>query len=113
MNTTLLRLLTDFNSADEAEAVVLLEDAQIVPTVDEWVRLVDEDGNHCEGIVLAIANDLIYVKPLWQTWREADTVAGGIADLMEALRVSVQQAQADRAGNREPTNGSAQLLDVT
>ena len=72
----------------------------------------DVDGNNCEGVVLAIANDLIYVEPLWQTWREADTVAGGIADLMEALRPSVQQAQADRAGDREPTKGNAQFLDV-
>ena len=31
MNTTLPRLLTDFNSAEEAEAVVLIEDAQVVP----------------------------------------------------------------------------------
>ena len=112
MNTPLPRLLTDFNSADETEAIVLVEDAQIVPTADEWVRLVDDDGNNCEGLVSGVANDLIYVKPLWQTWREADTVVGPIVDLMEALRASVQQAQADRAGDEKPTMGRAQVLEV-
>jgi hypothetical protein len=114
MNSPLPRLLTDFNSADENEAVVLIEDVQIVPNMGEWVKLADVDGNTCEAVVNSIDVDLIYARPLWSTWREADTVSGPIVELMEALRASVQQAQADRAGREdrvETTEGRARVLD--
>lgn len=114
MNPLLPRLLTDFNSADEDEAVVLIEDAQVVPQAGEWVRLADVDGNSCEAVVDSVDVDLIYVRPLWSTWREADTVSGEIVDIMEALRASVQQVQADRAGSEdraEATEGRARVLD--
>jgi hypothetical protein len=65
----------DFNMADASGHVpVAMTDLRgLFPVdVDEWLRLVDEDGNQCEGRVVEVAPRLFTVELDWATWRSAE-----------------------------------------
>jgi hypothetical protein len=42
--------------------------------VGQWVRLEDEDGNSCWGVVQELSSPIVRVRLDWSTWRSADQV---------------------------------------
>ena len=43
-------------------------------SVGQWVRLEDEDGNSCWGVVQELSPPIVRVRLNWDTWRSADQV---------------------------------------
>jgi hypothetical protein len=43
-------------------------------SVGQWVRLEDEDGNSCWGVVQELNPPIVRVRLDWSTWRSADQV---------------------------------------
>lgn len=49
----------------------------LIPRIQDWLTLQDEDRNTCQGVVVEVTQTLLKVLPLWETWQPG-TVAPGM-----------------------------------
>lgn len=109
------RLEADFNSVRDGETLVARFDfsgGASLPSPYERIELYDGEGNRCYGVVVeAVGDEHFRVRPLWDTWIDAEdaneTPADGI-DMVAALRASLPHAGETKASEVEeftPTVG--------
>jgi hypothetical protein len=117
--TSRLRYKSDMEETREGYVLSLpgYGGSLMLPGSGETVELFDEENNRCLAVVVRVDDDgLIYTKPNWDTWTEANKIivdGRPVEDLMEALRQSIQAAQAARLGTSEEseeTEGRAQSV---
>jgi hypothetical protein len=83
----------DFNSREEDGTIrVPLRAMQaLAPGVGGYVLLQDLEGHMCTGEVVAVSQDVLSIRPLWETWRPA--MREVFVNLMEVLEASVEAAR--------------------
>jgi hypothetical protein len=97
-----LSIRVDFNRADDDDIIWAFLDRASDPdalAVGSAARLYDFEGNECLGYVTRMADDVIYVRPEWTTWRDAAPVTIEVVegapelDLLGALRAAVEASR--------------------
>ena len=82
MSIMLERLLmfgADFNFLDadgRVKASLRFAATPEIPTIGEWVRLEDVDGNSCLALVEEVKSSVIAARPDFATWRHCDVRLG-------------------------------------
>lgn len=97
IRTNTIRLRTDFNDATEDEATALSEGVYVTMLDGTPVELFDADGNTCYGVAERMIGGLVYVRPDWESWRDAPEVNFPEVDITEALFVTAKARVAELA----------------
>ena len=78
----------DFNNLDANDCVVSslrFLNQWRRPTVGEWVRLIDAEGNACIGRVSELRNLMAVLEPDWGTW-----TSGTVTHVFDAPRQRIE-----------------------
>jgi hypothetical protein len=72
-----MHLMADFNAIRQGNLITVSLRFAVPPywseplSVGQWVRLEDEDGNSCWGVVQEINPPIVRLRLDWGTWRSA------------------------------------------
>jgi hypothetical protein len=95
----MIRLRTDFNDATEDEATALAERVFVPLHAGDPIELFDADQHSVKGVVSAVADGLVYVRPDWSTWLDAPEVEFAAADPTEVLSAIGEATYRKTAGS--------------